>query len=259
MRHSAASPVRTCRASSSAVQSAVPIGQFALVFGIAGIHRLCANESQIPAEEFVSSCLAVSWPSASTWRRWTASSTRVGGDSCTDQFITRAYLVRTDHCACAELPDTEERSTVRHMSGVARLGSILVIAGLRHAAGRGGADRRVTPPSLRAATLGSAILRCPAIVIGMGSSLPELSVSASSHCCRKRGGLSVGNLVGSNVLDTLLVPGIAAAISPLAIPAAVLIVDLPVVLFVTTVLVLIFLYVTRSRHQRAPEAAVMLT
>jgi cation:H+ antiporter len=89
----------------------------------------------------------------------------------------------------------------------------------------------------------------------MGSSLPELSVSFVA-LLRKRGGLSVGNLVGSNVLDTLLVPGVAAVIFPMAVPPAVLLVDLPV-LFVTTVLVLIFLYVTR-RGIRAPEAAVLL-
>ena len=52
-------------------------------------------------------------------------------------------------------------------------------------------------------------------------------------------------------------PGVAAAISPLLVPAAVLLVDLPV-LFVTTTLVLIFLYVT-GRGIRSPEAAVMLT
>ena len=95
-----------------------------------------------------------------------------------------------------------------------------------------------------------------AIVIGMGSSLPELSVSFVA-LLRKRGGLSVGNLVGSNVLDTLLVPGIAAVISPLVVPVAVLMVDLPV-LFLATVLVLLFLYVSR-RGVRAPEAAVLLT
>jgi cation:H+ antiporter len=94
-----------------------------------------------------------------------------------------------------------------------------------------------------------------AIVIGMGSSLPELSVSFVA-LLRKRGGLSVGNLVGSNVLDTLLVPGIAAVISPIVVPAAILWVDLPVLL-VTTLLVLLFLYVTR-RGVRGPEAAVLL-
>ncbi len=94
-----------------------------------------------------------------------------------------------------------------------------------------------------------------AIVIGMGSSLPELSVSFVA-LLRKRGGLSVGNLVGSNVLDTLLVPGIAAVISPIVVPAAILWVDLPVLL-VSTLLVLLFLYVSR-RGLRGPEAAVLL-
>lgn len=94
-----------------------------------------------------------------------------------------------------------------------------------------------------------------AIVIGMGSSLPELSVSFVA-LLRKRGGLSVGNLIGSNVLDTLLVPGIAAVISPLIIPPAILMVDLPVLLL-STLLVLLFLYVSR-RGVRGPEAAVLL-
>ena len=89
----------------------------------------------------------------------------------------------------------------------------------------------------------------------MGSSLPELSVSFVA-LLKKRGGLSVGNLVGSNVLDTLLVPGIAAVIYPLAIPAGVLLVDLPVI-FIVTVLVLSFLYVSR-RGIRLPEAIVLL-
>jgi cation:H+ antiporter len=94
-----------------------------------------------------------------------------------------------------------------------------------------------------------------AIIIGMGSSLPELSVSFVA-LMRKRGGLSVGNLVGSNVLDTLLVPGVAAVISPLVVSQAILMVDLPVLL-VTSLLVLLFLYVTR-RGVRGPEAAILL-
>jgi cation:H+ antiporter len=68
--------------------------------------------------------------------------------------------------------------------------------------------------------------------------------------------LSVGNLVGSNVPDTLLVPGVAAVISPLIVPPAILYIDLPVLL-VATILVLIFLYVSR-RGIRGPEASVLL-
>lgn len=104
--------------------------------------------------------------------------------------------------------------------------------------------------------MGMSNIAVSAIVIGMGSSLPELSVSFVA-LLRGRGGLSVGNLVGSNVLDTLLVPGIAAAISPLFVPVEMLWVDLPVLIFVT-ILVLGFLYVSR-RGIRAIEASIFLT
>jgi len=107
-----------------------------------------------------------------------------------------------------------------------------------------------------AESVGLSNIAVSAIVIGMGSSLPELSVSFVA-LLRKRGGLSVGNLVGSNVLDTLLVPGIAAVISPLAVPAAILWVDLPVLLL-STVLVLGFLYVSR-RGIRSIEAIILMT
>ena len=106
-----------------------------------------------------------------------------------------------------------------------------------------------------AQSVGMSNIAVSAIVIGMGSSLPELSVSFVA-LIRKRGGLSVGNLIGSNVLDTLLVPGIAAVISPVLVPVAVLMVDLPVLL-VTTILVITFLYVT-GRGIRRPEAIVLL-
>jgi len=95
-----------------------------------------------------------------------------------------------------------------------------------------------------------------AIVIGMGSSLPELSVSFVA-LLKKRSGLSVGNLVGSNVLDTLLVPGLAAMISPLSVPVAVLWLDLPVLLL-TTVLVLGFLYISK-RGIRTVEAVILIS
>ena len=47
-----------------------------------------------------------------------------------------------------------------------------------------------------------------------------------------------------------------AVISPMVVPAAILMVDLPVLLL-TTILVLIFLYVSR-RGIRSPEAVVLL-
>lgn len=76
------------------------------------------------------------------------------------------------------------------------------------------------------------------IILGVGSSLPELSLS-SWAILRKRAGLSIGNLMGSNILDTLLAPGVAALISPIIVESETLWVDLPVLLLVT--LMILFL------------------
>jgi cation:H+ antiporter len=107
-----------------------------------------------------------------------------------------------------------------------------------------------------AALVGLSNLAVSAVIIGMGSSLPEVSVSFMA-LLKRRGGLSVGNLVGSNVLDTLLVPGLAAVISPLVVPGSVLYIDLPV-LFAITGIVLCCLYVSR-RGIQALEATILLS
>jgi cation:H+ antiporter len=104
--------------------------------------------------------------------------------------------------------------------------------------------------------VGMSQLSVSAVIIGLGSSLPELSVSLVA-LWRGRGGLSAGNLLGSNVLDTLLVPGIGAAVSPLLVPPEVIAVDIPVQA-VITVLVLAFLYAS-PRGIKMPEALLLLT
>lgn len=92
------------------------------------------------------------------------------------------------------------------------------------------------------------------LIIGLGTSLPELSISISA-ILKKRTGLSVGNIIGSNILDTLLPIGVAAVISNLIFDRQLLLFDLPY-LFVLTVVVLAF-FITRRGIER-PEAIVML-
>jgi cation:H+ antiporter len=219
------------------------IGQFALVFGVAGfIGYGTMNRHFLPRNAFflLGGIIAVYVFSL-------------------DGIITRleglvlilyyaAYLV-TIIITRSEVEDEGEE--IEHLSA-AKSWSIL-IAGLVLL--WFSAELTVRNAADFAEAVGLSNMAVSAIVIGMGSSLPELSVSFVA-LLRKRGGLSVGNLVGSNVLDTLLVPGVAAAIYPLAIPAAVLLIDLPV-LFVVSVMVLTFLYVT-GRGIRAPEASVLL-
>ncbi|QFU76325.1 sodium:calcium antiporter [Halioglobus maricola] len=118
------------------------------------------------------------------------------------------------------------------------------------------AELTVTHAVSFAAYVGLSQLSVSAVIIGLGSSLPELSVSLIA-LWRGRGGLSVGNLLGSNVLDTLLVPGIGAAIAPLIVPPEVLFIDIPMLALVTT-LALGFLYAS-PRGIKMPEALLLLS
>ena len=220
------------------------IGQFALVFGVAGFIGYGAmNRRFLPRNAFflLGGIVAVYVFSMD------GVITRVEVLILIAYYV--AYLV-TIIVTRSEID--EEGEAVEHLSaakawGILATGLVLLLIS---------AELTVVYAAEFAKEVGLSNMAVSAIVIGMGSSLPELSVSFVA-LLRKRGGLSVGNLVGSNVLDTLLVPGIAATIFPLVVPAAVLLVDLPV-LFVVSLLVLIFLYVT-GRGIRAPEAAVLLT
>jgi cation:H+ antiporter len=92
------------------------------------------------------------------------------------------------------------------------------------------------------------------IVIGLGSSLPELSISIGA-VLQRRISLSVGNLMGSNVFDTLVPVGVAATIARLDFNADMLQQELPF-LFVLTAIVLFFFW--KSTGIRKREASVIL-
>jgi len=92
------------------------------------------------------------------------------------------------------------------------------------------------------------------LIIGLGTSLPELSISIAA-VLKKKAQMSVGNIIGSNILDTLLPIGLAATISNVSFERHLLFFDLPFI-FVLTCIVLGFFY-TRQGVMR-PEAVVIL-
>jgi len=92
------------------------------------------------------------------------------------------------------------------------------------------------------------------LIIGLGSSLPELSISISA-IMKGKTQMSVGNIIGSNILDTLLPIGITAVISHIMFERQLLYFDLPYI-FVLTAVVLAFFY-TRKGVTR-PEGIVIL-
>ncbi|MBK8556012.1 MAG: calcium/sodium antiporter [Lewinellaceae bacterium] len=82
------------------------------------------------------------------------------------------------------------------------------------------------------------------VIIGLGTSLPELAVSFGA-AIRKSAGMSVGNIIGSNIFDGLIPIGIGGAISTTNMEGNLLKFDLPF-LFAVTFLVLIFLRTKRG-------------
>ena len=93
------------------------------------------------------------------------------------------------------------------------------------------------------------------LIIGIGSSLPELSISISA-ILKKKTQMSVGNIIGSNILDTLLPIGIAAVISPVFFERQLLYFDIPFILVLTGTVLFFFL---RKRGIKRTEGAIILS
>ena len=93
------------------------------------------------------------------------------------------------------------------------------------------------------------------LIIGIGSSLPELSISISA-ILKKKTQMSVGNIIGSNILDTLLPIGIAAVISPVFFERQLLYYDIPFILILTGTVLFFFL---RKRGIKRTEGAIILS
>ncbi len=80
----------------------------------------------------------------------------------------------------------------------------------------------------------------PQIVIGltivaMGTSAPEAAVSVNA-ALQGNASISVGNVVGSNILNILIILGITGAITAVAIQKSTLCIDIPFMLAITVVL-----------------------
>lgn len=101
-------------------------------------------------------------------------------------------------------------------------------------------------------------LRVPEFVIGLtivafGTSMPELCVSLTSALAGTAD-MAVGNVVGSNIFNTLLIVGVCALIHPMAVTLTTIRRDLPFALVATIALIFSLIDGTLSRG----EALLML-
>ncbi|NNE06196.1 MAG: sodium:calcium antiporter [Xanthomonadales bacterium] len=92
------------------------------------------------------------------------------------------------------------------------------------------------------------------LIIGLGTSLPELSISLAA-ILRKRVHLSVGNIIGSNIFDTLIPISAAALLSPVLFDRELILFDLPFAFILTAVVLLLFV---RKKGLQRGEAALVL-
>ncbi|MDX2479915.1 MAG: calcium/sodium antiporter [Desulfuromusa sp.] len=94
------------------------------------------------------------------------------------------------------------------------------------------ADRFVAGAAATARYAGMPPLLIGMVVIGFGTSAPEMVVSAIS-AMQGNPGLALGNAYGSNIANIALILGLTALISPITVQSGVLRKELPVLLAVT--------------------------
>lgn len=89
--------------------------------------------------------------------------------------------------------------------------------------------------------------------VSLGTSLPEIAVSVAAV---RRGSVetAVGNVLGSNVFNSLAVMGIPSFVAPLTVPASIRGYALPVMLVAT----LLYYFITQDREITAWEGVALL-
>lgn len=94
-------------------------------------------------------------------------------------------------------------------------------------------------------------------IVSIGTSLPELAASISS--VRKgEADMAIGNIVGSNLFNTLAVMGVPALFGAVAVPAGLLERDVPIMMGLTALLLLFNFTPPKRNLISRPEGAVLL-
>lgn len=126
-----------------------------------------------------------------------------------------------------------------------------------------GADLLVDNGTLIAQALGVPESVIALTFVALGTSLPEL-VTAVTSLIKGHGALSLGNIIGANLFNLVLVSGLSVTLAPFSIPAektiagynASLVVDLPLMVLVMAILTLPALF--REKLSRSQGILLLL-
>lgn len=75
-------------------------------------------------------------------------------------------------------------------------------------------------------------------IVAMGTSAPEAAVSITA-ALKGNAGITIGNIVGSNILNVLIILGIASVIVPIAVAESTVRVEIPYMLVITILLLVL--------------------
>lgn len=146
---------------------------------------------------------------------------------------------------------TEEKVPHKNKWGIAILIFLLACAGLAV-----GANLLVENASVLAKTIGISERIISITMVALGTSLPELTTSIIA-AFKKETDISIGNIIGSNIMNIVSVLGITSMIKPIQSVPEVLKIDVPWMIG-AAVLLLLFMIPARKGRINRLEGGLML-
>lgn len=120
-----------------------------------------------------------------------------------------------------------------------------------------GAEAMVRGAARLALTLGISPLVIGLTIVAFGTSAPEMAVSAGA-ALNGSGDLAIGNVVGSNIANVLLILGLSALIVPLLVAEQIIRQEIPIMIGATLLLVVLALDGSISRGEGALLFALVI-
>ncbi len=120
-----------------------------------------------------------------------------------------------------------------------------------------GAEAMVRGASRLALTLGISPLVVGLTIVAFGTSAPEMAVSVNAALAGS-GDLAIGNVVGSNIANVLLILGLSALIVPLSVNAQIIRQEVPIMIGASLLLVVLALDGNISRGEGALFLALVV-
>ena len=112
-----------------------------------------------------------------------------------------------------------------------------------------GADMLVDNVALIADEIGISKRVVSITMVAVGTSIPEVATSVIA-ALKKETEISVGNIIGSNIMNILSVLGVTSLVNPISVSPAIARFDIPWMLGVTLLMLLLMLPASRSRITR---------